>query len=135
MSWDNYSLHMYGVNIYDLELTDKIKALCNMDGGDEYVPSCSTLDELYNCYNNGDDDMGAISEELFDKIHDFGLDINYGPGASLYAGFDAIMPYDMEHVHSKEELDKRIYDFLAYFCGEEVAKAKTPYEIYVAWAE
>lgn len=135
MSWDNYSLHMYGVSIYGLELTDKIKALCNIDGGDEHDHSCSTLDELYDYYNNGDDDMGAISEELFDKIYDFGLDINRGPGASLYAGFDVVMPYDLEHVHPKEELDKRIYDFLVYFCGEEVAKAKIPYEIYVAWAE
>lgn len=135
MSWDNYALHMYGVDVYNLELTDEIKALCNINGGDKYDPSCNTLDELYDRYNNGDDDMGAISEELFDRIDDFGLDICYGPSPSLYAGFCAIMPHDIEHAYPKEELDKRIYDFLSYFCGEEVAKVNTPYEIYEVWAE
>lgn len=134
MSWDNFALHMYGVDVYNLELTDEIKALCGEDDED-CEACCGTFDELFDHYNSGDDEDGAISEELFDKLNDFEIDIHYGPGASLYAGFDAVMPHDVEHVHPKEELDKRIYDFIAFFCGEEAAKANTPYEIYETWAE
>ena len=134
MSLDYFALHMYGVNIYDLELTDKIKALCTDDDDEEWI-YCETLDQLFDHYNWGDDENGAISEELFDKLDDFEIDIHHGPDLSLYAGFDAVMPHDVEHVHPKEELDKRIYDFLAYFCGEEVAKTNTPYEIYEVWVK
>lgn len=134
MSWDNFALHMYGADVYGLELTDKIKALCTDDDDKEWV-CCETLNQLFDHYNWGDDENGIISEELFDKFDDFEIDIHYGPGASLYAGFNAVMPYDIEHVHPKEELDKRIYDFIAFFCGEEAAKADTPHEIYEAWTE
>ena len=58
---------------------------------------------------------------------------HYGAMPSLYFGYDAIMPY--EKTRSKEELDKEAFDFIAYFCGKEVAKNNPLYEIYEVWVE
>ena len=128
MSCDVFAVHMYGVDVYDLKLRPEIiKKIEEVDEDAE----CATMDELFDLFRDGEE--GVIPKELDKKLSDYEDNFHYGPGATLYFGFDAIMPY--EKTRSKEDLDKEAFDFLAYFCGEEAAKGNPLDEIYEVWIE
>ena len=126
MSWDTYALHAYAVEVYDLPLRDEIEVLLN--GDDEcakYEDVRDVLEGLYSGYLNG---------PAYDKLKNVSWDVFDGPGASTYIGYSAVMPYEQPSM-TKEEMNKEIYDTLAYLCGEKYAEENRPEEIYEVWVE
>ena len=126
MSWDTYALHAYAVEVYGLPLRDEITALLN--DGDEDGPY-QDIDDICDGLNDGE-----LDGPVYDKLKKTGLEFFFGPGATMYIGYSAVMPYE-QPLMSKEEMDKEIYDTLAYLCGEKYAEENKPEEVREAWTE
>lgn len=131
MSWDTYSLHAYAVEVYDWPLRDKIKALLNDDDedDDEYETKYQDIDDVLEDLHDG-----CLDGPVYDKLENTSWEIFYGPGVSKYIGYSAVMPYEQPSM-TKEEMDKEIYDTLAYLCGEEYAKKNIPSRVFESWIE
>lgn len=130
MSWDTYALHAYAAEVQNAPLRDEIKVLLNGDNED---------DEYEERYRDIDDVLEGLRNEyldgpVYDKLANTGWEIFYGPGVSRYIGYSAVMPYEQPSM-TKEEMDKEIYDALAYLCGEKYAKVNKPEEVYETWIE
>lgn len=124
MSCDACALYAYAAEIQGLPLRDEIKALLN---GDDEEWQYRVLDDVLEDFDNG-----FLDGPVYDKLENVGWEFFSGPGATKYIGYSAIMPYEQPSM-TKEEMDKEIYDTLAYLCGEKYAKENKPEEIREAW--
>ena len=130
MSWDIYSLHAYAVEVQDLPLRDEIKVLLNgSDEDDEYEERYQDVDDVLEDLHNG-----CLDGPVCDKLTDTDWEIFYGPGVSKYIGYAAVMPYEQPSM-TRAEMDKEIYDTLAYLCGEQYAKENRPEKVCETWIE
>lgn len=130
MSWDTYSLHAYAVEVYDLPLHDEIEILLNgSDEDDGYDVQYHDVDDVLEDLHNG-----CLDGPVYDKLKNASWEIFYGPGVTKYIGYSAVMPYEQPSM-TKEEMDKEIYDTLAYLCGEKCAEENHPQEVYETWTE
>lgn len=125
MSWDTYALHAYAAEVQGLPLRDEIKELLN----DEDVEGYQNIDDVLEDLNNG-----VLDGPVYDKLENVDWEIFYGPNTDIYIGYSAIMPYEQPSM-TQEEMDKEIYDALAYLCGEKYAKENKPEEVREAWME
>ncbi len=130
MSWDIYSLHAYAVEVQDLPLRDEIEVLLNgNDEDDEYEGRYQDVDDvLEDLYN------GCLDGPVNDKLANTSWEIFYGPGVSKYIGYPAVMPYEQPSM-TRAEMDKEIYDTLAYLCGEQYARENRPEKVCETWVE
>ena len=124
MGWNLYSIYAYAVNVQDLPLRDKIKTLLNDEDEERYQDVEDVLEDLRD---------GCLDDPVFKKLKNVRWEIIYGPDG-LYIGYYANMPYE-KPLMTKEEMDKEIYNTLAYLCGKEVAKNNIPEKIYKIWNE
>ena len=130
MSWDTYALHAYAAEVQNAPLRDEIKVLLNGDDeDDEYEERYRDIDDVL-------DDLhkGFLDGPVCERLKNAGWKIFYGPGVSRYIGYSAVMPYEQPSM-TKEEMDKEIYDTLAYLCGEKYAEENKPEEVYETWME
>ena len=117
MSMDAYAAHLYGTAMDSPELLSKF----DKKGIDFYIIE-------------NDFDLGEYGNypEIPENIKD--VEIIWGPEDIIYFGYSAIMPYK-KPVHTKEEMDKNIYDFVKYFCGKNIADNIGITDIHDAWSE
>lgn len=130
MSWDIYSLHAYAAEIQNAPLRDEINVLLNGDDEDDkyeerYWDIDDVLDDLH---------KGNLDGPVYDKLKNAHWRIFYGPGVSRYIGYAAVMPYEQPSM-TRAEMDKEIYDTLAYLCGEQYAKENRPEKVCETWIE
>lgn len=130
MSWNIYSLHAYAVEVYDLPLRDEIEILLNgNDEDDEYEGRYQDIDDVLDDLHNGN-----LDGPVYDKLKKAHWRIFYGPGVSKYIGYAAVMPYEQPSM-TRAEMDKEIYDTVAYLCGEQYAKENRPEKVCETWIE
>ena len=130
MSWNIYSLHAYAVEVYDLPLRDEIEVLLNgSDEDDEYEGRYQDVDDVLEGLHDG-----CLDGPVYDKLKNTHWRIFYGPGVSKSIGYAAVMPYEQPSM-TRAEMDKEIYDTLAYLCGEQYAKENRPEKVCETWIE
>ena len=99
MGWNLYSIYAYAVNVKNLPLRDKIKALLNDDDEEKrYQDVEDVLEDFWN---------GCLDDHVYEKLKNTRWENIYGPDG-LYIGYPANMPYE-QPLMTKEEMDKEIY--------------------------
>ena len=117
MSTENYAAHLYGAAVDYPQLLPKFEE----KDIDFYIIKDDFDDGIFNNYPK-------ITENIKD------VEIIWGPEDIIYFGYSAIMPYE-KPVHTKEEMDKNIYDFVKYFCGKDTADNIDITDIYDTWSD
>lgn len=119
MSTENYAAHLYGAAVDSPQLLSKFEE----EGIDFYIIKDDFDDENFDNY-----------PKIPENIKDIDIEIIWGPDGIIYFGYSAIMPYE-KPVHTKEEIDKNIYDFVKYFCGKDIADNIEITDIYDTWSD